>query len=169
MTKTITWHAAVTFAGVPVGQPTDQQADALVGAGGAGQFATVTIHDEILRLEFTVDATTLNAATESALRHARAAYAAAYGRQGQPTGLRIVTDKQRVAELSRPERIELAGITEIGEVLDVSKQRAKQLTEKKDFPAPVDVLAGGAVYLRDSVEWFAKNRDTTPGRPRKAA
>lgn len=52
--------------------------------------------------------------------------------------------------------VDLAGLTEIGEMLGVSKQRAAQLTQRPDFPPPVSVLAAGRIWRRDDVEKWAK-------------
>ena len=55
----------------------------------------------------------------------------------------------------------LAGITEIGHLLGVTKQRASQIVVKESFPARLDdpPLAMGPVWKRATVErWAEKNR-----------
>lgn len=51
---------------------------------------------------------------------------------------------------------ELMGLTEIGRMLDVSKQRAGQLAQREDFPAPLSRLAQGPVWRRADVEAWAR-------------
>lgn len=59
----------------------------------------------------------------------------------------------------------LAGISEIGEMLGVSRQRAFQLAASKGFPEPLDRLASGPVWKRSDVERWARQRR----RPRDSA
>lgn len=55
--------------------------------------------------------------------------------------------------------MKLAGITEVAEILGVSKQRAHQITSSADFPKPADRLAAGPVWRREVVEqWKERNR-----------
>jgi predicted DNA-binding transcriptional regulator AlpA len=63
----------------------------------------------------------------------------------------------------------LVGVTEIAEMLGVSRQRADQLAGKyADFPAPEVVLSTGRVWSRARVEeWIKRHPDRRPGRPRK--
>lgn len=62
----------------------------------------------------------------------------------------------------------LAGVAEIATLAGVSPQRADQLTAHPRFPAPIDTLAQGRVWLEADVKTFL----ATPrpaGRPRKHA
>lgn len=52
----------------------------------------------------------------------------------------------------------LAGITEIAELLGVSKQRAHQIVNAQGFPKPLDRLAQGSVWKRSTVERWALER-----------
>jgi ATP-dependent Clp protease ATP-binding subunit ClpC len=60
----------------------------------------------------------------------------------------------------------LVGVTEIGELLGVSRQRASQIANTyTDFPAPEAELAAGRVWLRAAVEaWIAMHPVRTVGR-----
>jgi hypothetical protein len=49
------------------------------------------------------------------------------------------------------------GVTEIGELLGVSRQRADQLSRTADFPAPEAELASGRVWTRDAIEGWARS------------
>lgn len=50
----------------------------------------------------------------------------------------------------------LAGISEIAEMLGISKQRASQISVNEDFPKPLDRLASGPVWRRSAVEKWAE-------------
>lgn len=52
----------------------------------------------------------------------------------------------------------LLGVTEIGDLLGVSRQRAAQLAASKGFPKPLDRLASGPVWKRQAVEKWARER-----------
>lgn len=55
--------------------------------------------------------------------------------------------------------LELMGAAEIQERLQISRQRAYILINRRDFPAPVATLKMGSVWLKSDVEaWIAKNR-----------
>jgi prophage regulatory protein len=49
----------------------------------------------------------------------------------------------------------LMGTYEIAGMLGVSRQRAQQITARKDFPKPYDVLRAGKVWKRRAVEQWA--------------
>ena len=60
---------------------------------------------------------------------------------------------------------DLAGVTEVGDILGVSRQRAAQLAETQDFPAPVADLASGRIWRVQDVRLWAETR-RRGGRPR---
>ena len=62
----------------------------------------------------------------------------------------------------------LAGLAEIAGLADVSRQRAAQLAGHPDFPAPVQRLAMGPVWLEADVKQFLA-APRKPGRKVKAA
>lgn len=53
----------------------------------------------------------------------------------------------------------LMGTHEIAQMLGVSRQRAQQITARKDFPKPYDVLHMGKVWSRAAVETWARDHD----------
>jgi hypothetical protein len=57
----------------------------------------------------------------------------------------------RVAELMR-----LAGRTEFAEMLGVSRQRARTLTERDDFPAPIAQMRRGPIWRIKDIEAWAQ-------------
>lgn len=50
----------------------------------------------------------------------------------------------------------LMGLTEIAEMLGVSRQRVHQLAKANDFPAPVARLSAGTIWERVDVEAWAR-------------
>ncbi len=60
----------------------------------------------------------------------------------------------------------LLGLTEIAELLGVSRQRVDQLSNSyADFPAPEVDLASGRVWSKEAIEgWLATHPDRAPGR-----
>jgi len=60
---------------------------------------------------------------------------------------------------------DLAGVTEVGDILGVSRQRAAQLAETQGFPAPVADLASGRIWRVQDVRLWAETR-RRGGRPR---
>ncbi|MFB7030961.1 MULTISPECIES: hypothetical protein [unclassified Streptomyces] len=61
------------------------------------------------------------------------------------------------------------GVTEIGGMLGVSRQRANTLVKRPDFPAPFVETRAGRVWERKAVEKWEKGWDRTNvgGRPPK--
>lgn len=56
------------------------------------------------------------------------------------------------------QELELMGIAEIRALLNVSRQRADQLTRRPDFPAPMAELGMGKVWDGAAVrEWATKD------------
>lgn len=59
----------------------------------------------------------------------------------------------------------LCGVQEIAQLLGVSKQRAGQLTARKDFPQPLARLACGRIWDLDQVEAWLAAWPRKAGRP----
>jgi prophage regulatory protein len=51
---------------------------------------------------------------------------------------------------------DLVGVTEIGDLLGVSRQRAAQLSRLEGFPEPAAVLSAGRIWRRIDVEAWAR-------------
>ena len=64
---------------------------------------------------------------------------------------------------------DLAGLSEIAELLGVHKRTVQRYIDRDDFPQPLGRLAGGRVWRRDDIEaWGRTNLPLPrPGRPRK--
>jgi hypothetical protein len=72
-------------------------------------------------------------------------------------------------ELAQPLIPELVAYPEIGAILGVSRQRAREIAETHaEFPPPAVDLPGIKLYVRAAVERFAKGRTRRPGRPARS-
>lgn len=61
---------------------------------------------------------------------------------------------------------ELAQLAEVAEVLGVSKRSAARYVDLPGFPAPIDTLSTGRVWVRAAVvKWGKKNLPLRTGRP----
>lgn len=153
----MTWTAVLTYTAAAL---TAEDTAALSAALGD---CDVSYHADSEQLQVTleVDAATLAAATERAL----GAAAAATGLL-KPTRLLVQTTADFLAETAHPApmNLDLVGITEIAGELGVSRQRAGQLADGPDFPAPVVRPASGRLYTRDSVQAFADRHPRIGGR-----
>ena len=148
------WHAEVT-AQVPERITSDQLAAIHDGIGGVSALA----HDPGTRrvtLTFTVDTNSLAAATDAALAVAIVALASA-GTPAAPEDMLAckVTHPDLLAdELGQP----FVGLTEIGDMLGVTRQRAAQLAGGSLFPAPVFQTSAGRFWSRPAVREWAELR-----------
>jgi predicted DNA-binding transcriptional regulator AlpA len=50
----------------------------------------------------------------------------------------------------------LVGLTEIAEMLGVSRQYTDRLARKDDFPQPEAVITAGRIWRRDEIEAWAR-------------
>jgi len=64
---------------------------------------------------------------------------------------------------------ELVGLTEIGQMFNISRQRAYALAKKRGFPEPVSTLSTGRVWEKGAVAAWGEtwDRSNTGGRPPK--
>jgi hypothetical protein len=63
----------------------------------------------------------------------------------------------------------LLGVSELGDLLGVSRQRASIVAKTPAFPRPVAVLLAGPVWTEPSVRRFIDDWERKPGRPRRRA
>ncbi len=80
-----------------------------------------------------------------------------------------LTHAELDAELASPLVPELVGVSEVAELLGVSRQRASDLQNRHGFPDPVAILASGPVWMRKQLNSFTSTWDRKPGRPRRDA
>jgi predicted DNA-binding transcriptional regulator AlpA len=52
--------------------------------------------------------------------------------------------------------LDLVGIAEIAKMLGVSTQRVDQLVRTTDFPPPEATISAGRIWLRETVERWAR-------------
>lgn len=77
-----------------------------------------------------------------------------------------VTEWERFdAELDQPNTPDLVGITELAELVGVTRQRASTLARHPGFPEPLAELAAGPVWDLRMVERFVRSWARKPGRP----
>lgn len=118
-----------------------------------------------LSVQLSVEATTARQAIDAAIKAVTKAARDA-GAPDQVVGVELVTEAEQERRLASPVVPDLAGLTEAGEILGVSKQRAGQLADTTDFPTAVAHLKSGPVFVTEQVRTFAARRKGT-GRPRK--
>ena len=72
--------------------------------------------------------------------------------------------EKQVMESNVPE---LVGVTELAQLLGVSRQRASELARSRDFPAPIAVLRSGPVWRKTAIARHVGKWERRPGRPRR--
>jgi hypothetical protein len=86
---------------------------------------------------------------------------------GQILCLQAMTEEFQEAQLAmEPE--EYLGVSEVAEMLHVSKQRVSELHGRPGFPEPIADLASGPVWRRSQLERFLAEWPRRPGRRRSA-
>jgi hypothetical protein len=80
--------------------------------------------------------------------------------------LELETVEEQERRLSQPTLPPFAGITEVAEILGVTRQRAHQLSQTTEFPKPIVTLAAGPVWNRHAIDRFKDTWTRRPGRPR---
>lgn len=158
MTTDTAWHVRVDM---PAVDELDDVA-ALELLEQLGELRPGLIHTEdALVVTVNVDAATLRQAIATALQGVEAALG------GKAIGVEAITHDEIERRLTAPEIPDLVGYTEIADMLDVSRQRARQLGEARGFPPAVVTTASGPLRVRAAVEEWAKTWRRQGGRPRK--
>lgn len=81
-----------------------------------------------------------------------------------------IEDEHRHAERAGAATLPtLVSAPEVGEILDVSRQRVHQLQANAQFPEPLYRLRTGPIWDARAIERFARNWDRKAGRPRSRA
>ncbi|WP_027659637.1 hypothetical protein [Salinispora fenicalii] len=159
------WHAAVTIRRWNAQPSDDQLAEITRVLPGYGIIVDTGV--DRVRLEMTIEASTVRQAADAAVRAARTAHSQAISSAPEVTALRVITAEDHEREISRPHPMSLVGNAEIARILNVSRQRVEQLArENEAFPAPVARLAAGPVYTRGSIDAFNTGWQRKPGRPK---
>jgi hypothetical protein len=140
--------------------------DADLSADDAQKLASIpaaAVTDGRLTLVLHTEAATCKQAADDILRNARDTIQAA-GLRMQPAGLHIQTRDDFDRGIIRPPLPTLIGYAEIAKMLSVSRQRARALAERADFPAVASQTNAGPLYARDQVEAFIRGWNRRPGR-----
>ena len=136
--------------------------DHLFDVAELGGAATGRPGDHDISATMTVDAGDIPAAAAAAIERMGERVA------GEPAGVEVLTTDEADRRLEAPAFPELVGISEISDMLGVSRQRASALQTNTGFPAPVAVLRSGPVWRKGDLSTFAEAWARKPGRPRKA-
>jgi hypothetical protein len=161
MTRGWSLHVELHNASTP-----DTVLDAL-HAGLTAYHASVGIApNDRVSVQMTVDAATARQALDAALKAVTAAARAARA-STTVLGVELMTEDEFDRRLAEPPIPELVGMSEVGDLLGVTRQRAGQLTERDDFPPAVARLKSGPVFVAEQVRAFDARWDRTEGRPRK--
>lgn len=139
--------------------------DLLVDRGGAVSSSTVA---DRYGATFSV-AEDINAA--GALAHGYEVFTNLAEKAGLPAWPVVRAEALTFDELDReiktPNFPELVGVSEIADILGVTRQRASALAKTPGFPTPVATLASGPVWTRPSLNRFVEEWPRKEGRPRK--
>lgn len=145
---------------------TDAALDAL-HAGLRPHHASVGISPiGTVSVQMTVDASTARQALDTGLKAVTAAARTA-GTPSAVVGVELMAEAELDRLLAQPAIPELAGMSEVGDILGVSRQRAAQLAERDGFPPVVARLKSGPVFVADQIRAFDARWERTEGRPRK--
>ncbi|HEY8695202.1 MAG TPA: hypothetical protein VIR57_20935 [Chloroflexota bacterium] len=142
-----------TFSEELADQLIEQLDDYSPAIGGRGHRIGVTM---------SVDASTVR----QALDRGYAVLRKALGHGAVIASVKVQSLDELERELEAPQLPALAGLSETAEILGVSRQRASELAERRDFPRPVAGLASGPVWLRSTIVSFNERWVRRPGRPR---
>lgn len=82
------------------------------------------------------------------------------------TEIDVMDESTRNARAEEATFPELVGYAEIADMADISRQRARQIASRADFPVPVVETAAGPLRVKAAVEKWLSSWDRTPGRPR---
>lgn len=132
------------------------ESHAAAGAAGAGS----------LDVQMSVEADSPETAFAKALQTFVNALRLAGGpKRPEIVGVEIEMPERLEARLTRQTQVDLVGISEIAALLGVTRQRASQIAQTRDFPVPLARLASGPVWNRASLTWFIEAWMREPRRP----
>ena len=143
----------------------DEMTDLLAGYSPAVGFAP----NGNVSIDMTVEASTARQAIDRALKAITKAARDA-GASDVVLGVELMTEAEQERRLTTPQIPELCGLSEVGDILGVTRQRAGQLaSDNDDFPPAVARLKAGPVYVKWQVEAFKSRWARRAGRPAKVA
>lgn len=116
----------------------------------------------------TVPADSARAALDGALELMRGALVHMKVGELDVDELEVVTMEELLRRVQTPNLPDLVGVTEVAEILGVSKQRVWELSKDNDsFPPAALELKAGPVWLRTSVDAWKETWPRRTGRPPK--
>lgn len=77
-------------------------------------------------------------------------------------------EERRDKEINTPLIPELVSYSEIGDICGVTRQRARVLARREDFPDALAVTGQGPLYKKDAIIAWNKTRSSRPGRPKNS-
>jgi len=152
---------------VRAGRPLDDDEAGELSDLLAEHGAAVAVAGAAVSVTLAVDA----ASARRALAEAEDVVAERLGKLGvQMAGLdaaEVLTTEEQDRRLAEPVLPQFAGVTEVAELLGVTRQRASALTTHPEAPTPVARLASGPVYVLSSWQRFAETWPRRAGRQRR--
>lgn len=160
-----TWDVSVEFV---ASGPEDfdlRVADDLVSATLEYE-GVVSVLPRTITIDITVDVKTPRKALSIGISAAQDALRVV----GLPDALPIerieaTTARRAEQDLEQPTYPEMLGVSEVAELLGVSKQRVSELRERGRLPVPFTELRAGPIWPRPAIERFLERWDRKPGRP----
>ena len=126
-----------------------------------------TNEDGSLGVQLAIEARTVTGAVDTASKALRDALRSA-GLKVTVVAVQAMPWEKFEESLRSPVVPQLVGVSEIAEMLAVSKQRVTQLSERDDWPPAVARLSAGPVWTEKSVDHFKRNwQRKRTGRPKK--
>lgn len=98
-----------------------------------------------------------------ALQHAKKLVSEVVGDTAPIIASEVVDEELYFERADAPTLPALVSAPEVGDILDVSRQRVHQLKDTAGFPAPLYVLRSGAVWAEDAIRSFARTWERKPG------
>lgn len=80
-------------------------------------------------------------------------------------GVEVLAWPEMEYRAAQPTIPELLGAAEVGELLDVSRQRVHQLAQLPAFPEPLAHVRMGPLWAKSAIEAFARSWTRKAGRP----
>lgn len=164
---------AVTFeakgaAPAPLDDALDEFLDHLVDRGGAVSSSTL---GDRYAATFSLDEDVHDAAAAVALGYD--VFTTLAEKSGLPAWpvvrAEALTFEEQDREIETRNVPDLVGVSEIAEILGVTRQRASALAKAVAFPTPIATLASGPIWTRPSLNRFVAEWPRQAGRPPKFA
>jgi hypothetical protein len=84
---------------------------------------------------------------------------------GAPVAVEVLTIEEADRRLAGPAFPELVGLSEIADILGVTRQRVSKLRNLQSFPGTVAELRAGSVWLKSDLSRFCDGWERKVGRP----